>query len=44
MAQSMKMKYDKYWIIEKVNMLLFVVVVLNPLYKLKYVRFCFDKL
>ena len=25
-------------------MLLFVVVVLNPLYKLKYVRFCFDQL
>jgi hypothetical protein len=35
MASKMKVKYDKYWgNFEKINQLLFVVVILDPRYKL----------
>jgi hypothetical protein len=44
MAQRMKVKYDKYWGgIEKVNMLLFVAIVLDPRYKLVVVEFWFNQ-
>jgi hypothetical protein len=40
MAQKMKAKFDKYWgWIDKVNLMLFVVVGLDPRYKMKYVEF-----
>ncbi|CAL5408167.1 unnamed protein product [Camellia sinensis] len=42
MAIKMKTKFDKYWgKIEKINMMLLIAVVLDPRYKLKYVRFCY---
>ena len=45
MAQNMKAKYDKYWgNLKRSNLLLYVVVVLDPRYKLKFVQFCFDQL
>ena len=45
MASSMKRKFDKYWgNIENQNMLLYVAVVLDPRYKMKYVAFCLHKL
>ena len=38
----MKKKIDKYWeSIDNINLMLFVAVVLDPRYKLKYVKFCF---
>ncbi|XP_075091872.1 zinc finger BED domain-containing protein RICESLEEPER 1-like [Nicotiana tabacum] len=44
MAKKMKLKFDKYWAdFEDMNMLLFVVVVLDPRYKMKYVKFLFSK-
>ncbi|XP_075074840.1 zinc finger BED domain-containing protein RICESLEEPER 2-like [Nicotiana tabacum] len=44
MAKKMKLKFDKYWAdFENMNMLLFVVVVLDPRYKIKYVKFLFSK-
>ncbi|CAN1320298.1 Zinc finger BED domain-containing protein RICESLEEPER 2 [Linum perenne] len=40
MAQRMKLKNDKYWgNIENMNHLLFITVVLDPRYKLRYVKF-----
>ena len=40
MAQIMKLKYDKYWgSVDRINPMLFMAVVVNPRYKLKYVRF-----
>ncbi|GMY23708.1 zinc finger BED domain-containing protein RICESLEEPER 1-like [Fagus crenata] len=40
----MKMKYEKYWgNIEKMNLLLFVAVVLDPRYKMKYIVYWFNK-
>ena len=40
MAQRMKLKYDKYWgSVDRINLMLFVAVVVDPRYKLKYVRF-----
>ncbi|KAF1872127.1 hypothetical protein Lal_00033781 [Lupinus albus] len=41
MASNMKEKYDKYWYIEYINYLLFVIVFLGPRYKLAFVEFCF---
>ena len=42
MAINMNSKYDEYWgSIEKINKLEFLVVVLDPRYKLDYVAFCF---
>ena len=46
MAEGMKMKYEKYWgNIEKMNLLLFVTVVLDldPRYKMKYIVYWFNK-
>ncbi|XP_052111497.1 zinc finger BED domain-containing protein RICESLEEPER 2-like [Arachis duranensis] len=45
MAERMKLKYDKYWgNIKNINMMIFVAVVLDPRYKLKFVNFSFEKL
>ena len=44
MVVEMKNKYDKYWgSIENINLMLFVAVVLDPRYKLKYVQFWFKE-
>nr|XP_016470655.1 PREDICTED: zinc finger BED domain-containing protein RICESLEEPER 2-like [Nicotiana tabacum] len=44
MAEKMKVKFKKYWgTFESMNKLLFVAVVLDPRYKLKYVEFLFNK-
>ena len=44
MVEGMKMKYEKYWRnIEKMNLLLFVAVVLYPRYKMKYIIYWFNK-
>jgi hypothetical protein len=44
MAKDMKMKYKRYWgNIEKMNLLLFVAVVLDPRYKMKYIVYWFNK-
>jgi hypothetical protein len=44
MVEGMKMKYEKYWgNIEKMNLLLFVVVVLDLRYKMKYIVYWFNK-
>ena len=44
MARNMIEKFDKYWSLEKVNVLLYIAVVLDPRYKLKYVNFCVSQL
>ncbi|CAL5414902.1 unnamed protein product [Camellia sinensis] len=45
MAKSMKEKFDKYWGNgDKINLLVYVAVVLDPRKKLKYVKFCFSQL
>lgn len=45
MATKMMVKFDKYWgNIEKQNQLLYVGVVLDPRYKLKFVTCCLNKL
>jgi len=45
MAKNMMAKYKKYWGDQDTqNFLLYVVVVLDPRFKLKYVRFCFGRL
>ncbi|KAL5763966.1 hypothetical protein ACOSQ2_016560 [Xanthoceras sorbifolium] len=42
LANCMKLKFDKYWgKIEDVNKLLIIALVLDPRYKLDYVKFCF---
>lgn len=44
MADKMKVKFEKYWgDFDNMNILLFVVVVLDPRYKIKYVNFIFAK-
>lgn len=44
MAMKVKEKFDKYWEnIDKVNMLLLIVVLLDPQYKLEYIEFCYTK-
>ncbi|XP_057740345.1 zinc finger BED domain-containing protein RICESLEEPER 2-like [Arachis stenosperma] len=44
-AERMKLKYDKYWgNIKNINMMIFVAMVLDPRYKLKFVNFSFEKL
>ncbi|KAM3337024.1 hypothetical protein P3S68_032724 [Capsicum galapagoense] len=44
MAKKMKVKFDKYWgDFSDMYMLLFVSVVLDPRYKMKYVEFLFKK-
>ncbi|KAK1394229.1 zinc finger BED domain-containing protein RICESLEEPER 2-like [Heracleum sosnowskyi] len=43
MAGSMKEKYDKYWgDVEDINPLLFLAVVLDPRYKMGYLKYCFE--
>ncbi|KAK2655811.1 hypothetical protein Ddye_008863 [Dipteronia dyeriana] len=43
MAMSMKLKFDKYWKgLDKTNNLLIIAVVLDPMYKLAYVKWRFD--
>ncbi|XP_024962436.1 zinc finger BED domain-containing protein RICESLEEPER 1-like [Cynara cardunculus var. scolymus] len=45
MATKMKSKYDKYWgDPDRINPMLFLAVVLDPRYKLKYLKFCFEPL
>ncbi|KAL0395305.1 UNVERIFIED_CONTAM: Zinc finger BED domain-containing protein RICESLEEPER 1 [Sesamum latifolium] len=45
MERKMKEKYDKYWgSIEKMNMILYYDVILDPRHKLKFIEFTFDKL
>lgn len=42
-AMGMKEKYDKYWgNADNINPLLFLAVVLDPRYKMRYLKFCFD--
>ena len=42
MVIEVKKIYDKYWrSTNNINLMLFVVVVLNPRYRLKYVKFWF---
>ncbi|KAL5743686.1 hypothetical protein ACOSP7_026545 [Xanthoceras sorbifolium] len=42
MNSSMKSKFDKYWgKIEDINKLLIIALILDPRYKLDYVKFCF---
>ena len=44
MAVEMKRKYDKYWgSIDNINLVLFDAVVLDPRYRLKYVKFLFKE-
>ncbi|XP_028063389.1 zinc finger BED domain-containing protein RICESLEEPER 2-like [Camellia sinensis] len=43
MAKKMKEKFDKYWGNgDKINLLLYVAVVLDPRRKMKYLQFCFS--
>ncbi|KAL0313083.1 UNVERIFIED_CONTAM: Zinc finger BED domain-containing protein RICESLEEPER 1 [Sesamum radiatum] len=45
MARKMKEKYDKYWgSIERINMILYYAVILDPRHKLEFLEFTFDKL
>jgi hypothetical protein len=45
MAKNMMTKYKKYWGNQDTqNFLLYVAIVLDPHFKLKYVRFCFGRL
>jgi len=45
MATKMKSKYDKYWgNPDHINPMLFLAIVLDPRYKSKYLRFCFESL
>ena len=40
MAIEMKKKYEKYWgSIDHINLMIFVAVVLDPRYRLKYIKF-----
>ena len=44
MARDMHEKFDKYWgDIEKLNLMMFVAIVLDPRYKLRFVKFWFTK-
>uniref|UniRef100_A0A1D1ZIX9 Putative AC transposase n=1 Tax=Anthurium amnicola TaxID=1678845 RepID=A0A1D1ZIX9_9ARAE len=44
MAVNMLRKFDKYWEVNEYNSLLAVAVVLDPRYKLDYLRFCYSKI
>ncbi|KAL0423628.1 UNVERIFIED_CONTAM: putative AC transposase [Sesamum radiatum] len=45
MSKRMKQKFDKYWgSIEKMNMVIYYAVILDPRYKLEYIEFSFDTL
>lgn len=43
MTTKMQDKFDKFCSIDKVYKFLIVAVVLDPFYKLKYVKFCYSK-
>jgi hypothetical protein len=43
MAERMKVKFDKYWENQE-NLNYYVAIVLDPRYKLKYVKFWFEKM
>ncbi|KAL3536597.1 hypothetical protein ACH5RR_005058 [Cinchona calisaya] len=44
MASRMKKKHDKYWAnVDKINVLLFIAVVLDPRFKLRYVHWVIEK-
>ena len=44
MAASMRKKHDKYWEnIKNINFLLYVAIVLDPRYKLRYIMFYFKQ-
>ena len=44
MAQRMKLKYDKNWgNVDRINLMLFMAVAVDPRYKLKYVKFWFKQ-
>lgn len=41
LAHGMSSKFDKYWgKFDKINLILFVAIVVDPRYKLKYVQWC----
>lgn len=43
MAVSMRGKYNKYWgNVDNINPLLFLAVILDPRYKMGYLKYCFD--
>ncbi|KAK2634787.1 hypothetical protein Ddye_029579 [Dipteronia dyeriana] len=43
MTVSMKQKFDKYWMgLDKTNNMLIIAVVLDPMYKFGYVKWCLD--
>ncbi|GFS38644.1 hypothetical protein Acr_00g0058770 [Actinidia rufa] len=45
MARKMKKKFDKYWgKVESMNMMMFIAIVLNPRFKLRYVIFRFSEI
>ncbi|KAK1367134.1 zinc finger BED domain-containing protein RICESLEEPER 2-like [Heracleum sosnowskyi] len=45
MAKRMLSKFEKYWENYKnINFLLYIAVVLDPRYKLRYVQFCFSQI
>lgn len=44
MSYSMNLKFEKYWLIKEPDVLLSIVVVLDPMYKLKYLDFCYKKI
>lgn len=45
MAHGMNSKFDKYWgKFDKVNLLLFVAIVIDPRYKLNYIRWCLEEI
>ncbi|CAL5341776.1 unnamed protein product [Camellia sinensis] len=44
LAHGMSSKFDKYWgKFDKINLLLFVAIVVDPRYKLKYVQWCLEE-
>ncbi|KAA8523504.1 hypothetical protein F0562_009927 [Nyssa sinensis] len=44
MARLMKENFDKYWgKFDKINMMLLIAVVLDPQYKLTFVKFCYSR-
>lgn len=44
MALNMLEKFEKYWIEKEPNILLSIAVVLDPRFKLQYLRFCYNKI
>ena len=45
MVEKMEKKYEKYWAEPtKLNMLLLIVVVLDPRYKMRYMNWAIDQL